>query len=486
MKQIIYIAVAGIILLFTSCDNVLDKNPYNQLTPSTFWKTEGDALKGLTACYGRLNTTTFGAVSTSGSVIFLDALSDNMYANNYMGFPDISNGVIQSTSNGLVADMWNNCYKGINTVNIFLKNVESCEMDEGLKSTYKAEACFLRAFWYMHLVMCYGDVPKRTEAPTVDDILMQKTSKTEIWEQIFTDLDYAIGILPDKKYTGHVVKGSALGLKTKALLFNERWSEAASTAKQIIDSNLFSLHPRYEELFIRDGQDNNNEIMFSVKYLAPDMWHGIDLSLGLWGVCGPIAEFVDYYAKLDGWNEASPYEKRDPRLAMSLFYPGSPWAYDKENGFDPHKMINNATGFGLRKYIHTEVDNAGYTTESDQDFIHLRYADILLMYAEAMFNDGKGNDLSVLNAINDIRQRAGMSPVNEITEDIIHYERRVELAFEGHRYYDLKRWKIAHIIIPEIENKNGQKRNFEQKHYLWPIPQAEMDINTLLTQNEGY
>lgn len=486
MKIIKYTLTIIVFLFMLSCESVLDQHPYDQLSPHTFWKTEGDALKGLTACYGRLNTTTFGSVGTGGCVVFWDALTDNMYANNYLGFPNIGNGVIQSTSGGLIDSLWNNSYKGISTVNIFLENVEHCEMSEKLKDTYKAEARFLRAFWYMHLVMCYGDVPKRIEAPTIENILMVRSPANEIWEQTLTDLDYAIEKLPDEKYTGHVVKGSALALKTKVLLFNEKWAEAAATAKRIIDSGIFSLHPDYQGIFIRDGQDKNNEIIFSSKYLAPDMWHGIDLSLGFWGVCAPIPEFVDFYEKLEGWSEASPYENRDPRLAMSVFYPGSPWAYDKENGFSAKKMSNNNTGFGLKKYIHTEVDNAGYTTESDQDLVHLRYADVLLMYAEAMHNDGKGNDPSVLNAINEIRNRVGMYPVTSVTEEIIRYERRVELAFEGHRYYDLKRWKIAHIVMPQIENSNGQFRQFDEKHYRWPIPQAEIDVNTLLKQNEGY
>jgi hypothetical protein len=486
MKVLKHILITGFFLLMFSCDSILDKYPYDQLSPYTFWKTETDALKGLTACYGRLNTTTFGAVTTSGCFIFWDALTDNMYSNNYLGFPNIGNGVTQSTSDGLIANVWSDSYKGINTVNIFLENIESCEMSEEKKDTYKAEARFLRAFWYMHLVMCYGDVPKRIAAPTVDDILMPRSPKNEIWEQILIDLDYAIEKLPDEKYSGHIVKGSALALKTKVLLFNERWTDAAAVAKRIIDSNIFSLHPDYSGNFIRDGQDNNNEIMFSVKYLAPNMWHGIDLTMGFWGGCAPIIQIVDFYEKLDGWNEDVPYENRDPRLAMSVFYPGAPWSYDKENGFSPNKMNNNNTGFGLKKYVHTEIDNAGTTTESDQDFVHLRYADVLLMYVESMYNDGKGNDPSVLKAINDIRNRVGIHPVTTVTEDILRYERRVELAFEGHRYYDLKRWRIAHTVIPQIENSNGQFRIFEEKHYLWPIPQAEIDINTLLKQNEGY
>lgn len=484
MKVLKYILITTLFL--SSCDSILERHPYDQLSPHTFWKTKNDALRGLTACYGRLNTNTFGAIGTSGCFILWDALSDNMYSNIYLGFPDIGNGVIQSTSGGLISNVWNDSYKGINTVNIFLENVESCEMEDKVRDVYKAEARFLRAFWYMHLVMCYGDVPKRIAAPTVDDILMPRSPRSEIWEQILADLDYAADKLPDETYAGHAVKGSALALKTKALLFNERWTAAAATARQIINSNVFALHPDYCGNFIRDGQDNNREIMFSVKYLAPEMWHNIDLTMGLWGGCAPIIQFVDYYEKLPGWNKDAPYENRDPRFALSVFYPGAPWAYDRENGYSPNRMTNNNTGFGLRKYVHTEIDNAGYTTESDQDFVHLRYADVLLMYAEAMYSDGKGSDPSVLKAINDIRRRVGMYPVDRVTEDVIRYERRVELAYEGHRYYDLKRWKIAHTVIPKIENSNGQFRDFEMKHYLWPIPQAEMDINTLLTQNDGY
>ncbi|MBE7174264.1 MAG: RagB/SusD family nutrient uptake outer membrane protein, partial [Williamsia sp.] len=191
-------------------------------------------------------------------------------------------------------------------------------------------------------------------------------------------------------------------------------------------------------------------------------------------------------------NPAFPYLNRDPRLKLSVYVPGDPWKYSTTGFFDPTKDGNNKTGFNLKKYLDTTRAPTGYATQSDQDFVLLRYADILLMYAEAQ-NEVGGPSQAVYNAVNAVRARPGINlpalPAG-LSQDAlrqrIRNERRVELAFEGLRYFDLLRWKIADQVIPAIVNPGGVNRRFEQKNYLWPFPQSEIDIDPDLKQNTGY
>jgi hypothetical protein len=192
------------------------------------------------------------------------------------------------------------------------------------------------------------------------------------------------------------------------------------------------------------------------------------------------------------YNPLTPYVNRDPRMKLSVYVPGDRWKYSANGLFDPAKDGNNKTGFLLKKYLDTTRAPAGYATQSDQDFVLLRFADVLLMYAEAQ-NEVGGPDESVYSAVNAVRARPGINlpplPAGLSKDQMrqrIRNERRIELAFEGLRFLDLKRWKIADVVLPQIINPGGVARKFEQKHYLWPFPLSEIDINKDLQQNTGY
>ena len=311
---------------------------------------------------------------------------------------------------------------------------------------------------------------------------MKRTPKAEVVAQILKDLDEAISYLPDVSYNGHVVKASAQALKARVCLYNKMWAEAATAAKAVMDNTLFSLTPDYDYAGMFNGasQNGNKEILFSVEYLLPNIWHGIKYIHSMWFSIVPLQDLVDSYEKLPGWDPAYPYEKRDPRLKLTVYTKGDPFPYlsNPDNKFDPAK-VNTTTQFALHKFITAPV--IGYP-QDDADIIHIRLADVMLMYAEAMFMDGKGDDPNALKAVNDVRGRFKgiLPPLTRLTEDAIRHERRVELAFEGGlRFFDLRRWRIAHIVMNNLIDPvaaNGKYSFANPKNYLWPIPQAEMDI----------
>lgn len=497
----IYIFSLAFFLLaaFASCKkNFLDRNPLAQPSSGTFWKTEDDIKLALTGAYSTLNRTTegFGYLT-----VYWDGLSDNAWPRS-SSFNTVVQGTIESTTGGVVSDFYFTNYRSIATCNYFLANVTKVPIDQSKIDAYAAEVRFLRAYYYFQLSQVYGGVPITTQPETYENPKRAKNTLEEVTKLVLDDLDFAISKLSDVPYTGRAVKGSAQALKTRVLLFNSRWQEAAASAKQIIDGGKFSLSNSYYGLFVKPGQNGNPEIMFSVKFLLPNQFHTLDYQLGWdqWEQVQPLKSLVDAYEAIDGkpigqsnvYDPARPYLNRDPRLKLSVYVPGDPWKYSANGLFDPAKDGNNKTGFLVKKFLDTTRAPAGYATLSDQDIVLLRYADVLLMYAEAQ-NEVAGPDQSVYNAVNAVRARPGinMPPLpsgltKDQLRDRIFNERRVETALEGIRYFDLKRWKLAKTIIPQIVNPGGVVRKFEDKNYLWPFPQSEIDIDSDLKQNPGY
>lgn len=401
----------------------------------------------------------------------------------------------------MIAAIWGSAYRGITTSNYFLENIDRVDaLDEQRKNRYIAEVRFLRAFFYFELVHFFGDVPLYREVPTVESASVKQSSKSEVLAFIHEDLDFAIQHLPDAPYTdGHVVKGSAMGYKTRILMYEERFEEAAMLSKAIIDGGNFQLNPSYSDIFISSGQQNNPEIMFSTRYQAPDDYTEMDIQVSWWSSNNPRQGLIDTYQTIDGksiaesnslYNPDQPYQNRDPRLAMTVMLRGEVWMNPDGTPYIPEPTT---TGYRQKKYIDPTIVPIDYATRSDQDYVHLRFADILLMYAEAQ-NEVSGPDQSVLEALNRVRGRPDvqMPPIaagasqSEMRE-IIRQERRVELALEGLRYFDLKRWRIAHEIMPNVDDAAGVVIRFENpKHYLWPYQQSELDINPNLEPNPNY
>lgn len=505
-KYIVY--ASALLMTVSSCDSLLDKQPLDQLASETFWKTESDVTMGLTACYSMLNNTIM-----SWGLATLDGLSDDLYhQHGHNGITSLCRGIIEPTSGGAVSDIWNYAYKGIAKCNFFLDGVEAVEIDATKKDAYKAEVRFLRAHFYFYLTEFYGGVPIYLTTPTLEEAkTIKRSSKDDVLKAIYDDLDFAIEKLADQPYNGHCVKASAIALKSRVLLHNEQWSDAAKYAKMVVENSNFGLSEQYMDVWDAQKQENNPEIIFSVKYLNPDFAqpdYGADIVYNWWHSTGPIKYIINTYECEDGkdisesplYDPEHPYEHRDPRLKWCNYVDMDPWYYGQDVLGDGVKRWRPgfsggdaapATDFLLKKFSNESYFPISYATKTDYDAVLIRYAEVLLMYAEAQ-NESVGPDQSVYDAVNAVRNRVGMPSLptglsKEQMREKIRKERRIELAYEGKRYMDLKRWKIAHEIIPTIVNPGGTTRAFENpKHYLFPIPQSEIDINGNLEQNPGY
>ncbi len=253
-------------------------------------------------------------------------------------------------------------------------------------------------------------------------------------------------------------------------------------------------YPSYENVF-RDGiQEGNNEIIFSIKFLAPDNATPMDQWYGDWLVVSPLQNFVDIYECTDGlpWGVSpltdvnNPRVNGDSRLGKTIFFD-----FVEFDGNEHHSSNSRPSGYGLKKFISPGLMPSGYSTLIQQDWVMLRYAEILLIYAEAQNELLSNPDQSVYDAINDIRNRVGMPDIPQglnqaEMRERIRYERRVELAFEGLRFYDLKRWRIAEEVLNNVDD-GILIYNFEKRFYQWPIPQTEIDKSLgILEQNPDY
>ena len=489
--------------LFSACNNdLLDRNPTSAISGETFWASDADAKMALTGVYKRLQSGFYGQ-----GKLWLDAYSDNaLERHSYYGFDDLSQGIVNSTN--VTGSFYNPPYAGISGCNFFLDNIDKAPSTEAQKVVYKAEVRFIRALFYFDLVQAFGAVVLyKTEPKTVDEGKIAKSSKEEVLTFIHSELDYAIANLPDEAYSGHAVRGSAQALKARVYLFQQKWSEAASTANQIITGGKFQLYQGgYQNLFLTATQQNNPEIMFSTKYLAPNNpqgGEGVLVEIGWYGAIAPYQNLVDAYEmkngkRIDepgsGYLATDPYSNRDPRLKLTIKVPTEKYINPDGSVFEESDPL--LTGYSQKKYINLSMlpFNRTKTPLTDQNIIHIRYADVLLMYAEAK-NEVSGPDQSIYNALNEIRERKGveMPKVNtavyntkEKLREFILHERRIELALEGHRYYDLKRRNLMGSSLAPLKNPGGAALKFGEINNVLPFAQSELDRNKQLIQNEGY
>jgi hypothetical protein len=504
---------ALMLLLGSSCKkNFLDKNPLDSISSQTFWTSETDVQTALAGVYSRLQQNFLGYER-----VYLDGLTDNAYLDpgngNQPNMTNMTTGSISPGLSGALVNMYSSPYRAITSCNYFLDNVDKASITDAKKNTYKAEVRFIRALSYFDLVQDFGGVIIYKNFPsTLESAKIPKSTKEEVYAFIHEDLDFAIANLPDEKYNGHAVKGSAQGIKARVLVTEQKWSEAVTLLQQIMSSGKFGLSNNYAALFRTAGQATaavNTEIMFSTQYLAPTNVQrlspgnaGMDIELGWWSLMQPYKDLADDYEMTDGkpagesslYDPANPYASRDPRLDLTIKLPGEVWK--NTSGTAWTGSYPSVTGFLMEKYV--DLSRAPFAnttaTSTDQDYIHLRYADVLLMYAEAK-NEVSGPDASVYAAIDQVRQRPGINMpktdqakynTKEKLRDYIRHERRVEFALEGQRYNDLKRWNLAHIKLPTLKTPSGAPLKFETKNYLLPFPQSELDNNPQLRQNADY
>ncbi|TYR38031.1 RagB/SusD family nutrient uptake outer membrane protein [Sphingobacterium phlebotomi] len=507
-------AAASLILLGGSCNkDFLDRNPENSVSGEIFWKSQADVETALAGVYYRLQENFLGYER-----VYMDALTDNAFPdpgnNTQSNLGAMTIGAISPGLNGVLENLYNTPYRLISSTNYFLDNIDKAGLGEQTANIYKAEVRFLRALAYFDLVQSFGGVViYRNFLSKLEDARIAKSSEEEVYAFIHEDLDFAIEHLPKAAYSGHAVKGSAQGIKARVYMTQQNWSVARMILEEIITDNIFALADSYDDLFTTTGQGKasvNREIMFATQYLSPNSVHrltpgagGLDIELGWYALMQPYKNLVDDYEMKDGKRPAEsdlydankPYENRDPRLYATVRLPGDVWT-NPVTGEIWDATYNTYTGFHTKKWV--DLRRVPITTataaQSDQDYIHLRYADILLMYAEAV-NELDGPVDVVYNQLNAVRGRTGVNlpevdrskyDSKDKLRDYIRHERRIEFALEGHRYNDLKRWKIAHTLLPMLKNPSGVSYVFREHNYRLPFSITELDNNPQLTQNDGY
>jgi len=549
-----------LILLFQACeDDLLKKYPMDAPASENFYSSEKELIMAVNGAYNNLIEISawWGAAWFRGRMFpwHLDAMSDIGWQRYGIDIA-MGNHDAQSTWPRIV---WDNCYNGIAKCNKLLNNMHKAKdkMNEDLYNRIKAEARFLRAYQYHHLVELYGDVPLLTELPSLEEADVSRTDKTEVVNFILEELEAAASDLPteyNSSELGRATKGAALTYKARTALYHEKWSIAIDAAQRVMDLGVYSLYPNYRDLFTYDGE-NCDEIILDYKFKKPTNFHSYPVDLGCdnaiagtWAVPVPLQDLIDSYEATDGkpidessvYDQSHPFQNRDPRLDQSIIrdgmkfgnwliytHPDSTETWQYENGDSIRVENENVTsayasfsGWHWKKYL-TEKDLKDNPYESEINLILARYPEVLLTYAEAKI-ESNDIDQSVLDAINKVRSRPSveMPAVTTTNQEelrrIVRRERKVELAFEGFRYYDIRRWGIAEeamnrpaygrpkgsfdiIEIPEIDEngiphynnpdklRNIAPRTFDpNRDYLWPIPQSEMDVNPNLEQNPGY
>lgn len=489
--------ILGTFFILTSCDkDVLEVASSTQISSETFWKTEADVRLAVNGTYSKL-------ADLEQNYIYYDVLSDNAYGNYpWEGYKAIADGTHSPRSGGAINWIWTDCFRGIGRANVVLDNYEKVEnLSADFKKSVRGESLFLRAYFYFRLTEFYGGVPIILESPKLEHAEIPRDTKENVVKQIIADLDEAATLLPsNQSETGKATVGAAKALKARVLLYNQNWSEAAAAAQEVMTMG-YSLFPNYRDLF-REANENNNEVIFDVQYKAPEqgnynILYLASYTIGGWSSIVPMQNLVDDYEMTDGksisqsplYDSTNPYNNRDPRLKQTISVPGA-----TVNGIVNHE--GEFGGFMFKKY--TEYDETGVfdspndATGAGINAIIFRLSEMYLTYAEAK-NEVSGPDQSVYDAINAVRTRASVNMPAVPTglskdqmRQVIRHERRVELALEGTRYSDIRRWKTAEGILNGLADAGGV-RVFTDKDYLWPIPGREFDIKgNKLIQNPGY
>ncbi|MDO1449665.1 RagB/SusD family nutrient uptake outer membrane protein [Rhodocytophaga aerolata] len=487
---------------------------------------------------------------------------------------DISRATLNSES-ALSGSYWRDLYDGIKRANTLLEEMPKAKanVEESVYNRIEGEARAIRAYFYGILLTKFGDVPLITKSVNVSDALnLARTPQVEVLQFVYNELDAAAQVLPNENQN-RATKGFALGMKARIALYNNDFAIARDAAKAVIDLGIYQLDPNFRNLFLKAGAASKEMIYFVPQSFTFNVTLDntatrdfLPRNAGGFGAQLPTWEAVHIFESSDGlpidesplYNPLSPFDNRDPRLKETIVEFGTDWLgyiYQPHpdsirtlntlsrtlvNNNDSRTVANFAsfTGFLWKKGIdQTWAD----TRLADPNIIILRYADVLLMYAEALIELNENLE-AAQNAINQVRARAyGTTVANTVAYPAVtelaqaelrtrlRRERRVELMLEGLRYQDLIRWRIAkkatdrkllglpnptdqirsqwpfnNMILPDIDpdgvvifnsdalitNKYArllQDYDFdESRMYFWPIPAADRLLNAGLTQNPGY
>lgn len=441
-------------------------------------------------------------------------------------------------------------YDDVRETNMFLTKIDQSPFTNAQKLPMKGQVKALRAMLYFDMIKRYGGVPIITVPQNLnDDLFVKRESMDASFNFIITELEAAVELLPETYGStavdvGKWNKNSAKAFLGRVLLFwasplynpggdMSRWEKAATVNKEVMDKGIYSLHPNFRRIMI---DKNNEEEIFSVQFMKgfrENSWDSSaqpdDRSNGWAVVWSPVQEFVDAFEMKNGksigepgsgYDPLNPYENRDPRFQQTVIVNGATfgwhgwpvWMYVDYPETGINQPFSTLTGYLMRKGTdETNKDFSGWSG-SDQSWIELRYAEVLLNYAEAKNEASSAPDGTVYAAVELIRQRAGLDPyqlpsglAKAQMRDIIRHERYIELSFESKRYWDLRRWKTAVEVLDgkifnamyitknadetfsyEVKPVDATPCVFQEKMYFMPIPQREIEKNPNLEQNPDW
>lgn len=525
-----------LIIILCSCtkSGFLDPDPRNRYTQMDAWRSLENTNLYVNGFYVPLYD--YGPYGKAyASVGMTDGLTDILKYNSgdmdsYGGDLNkvVFNGMISSSGNPL--EGYNYIYNRIRRINEFLEGLDKytnySQKDHDL---LVAQARFMRAFLYTMLIRNRGSVVLRTRLDGINEAGKARSPENECWDFVMKDLEYAANILPEvwsdpEKNLGRITKGAVYGFMSRAMLYAKRWQLVTEAAQKVTDEGNYSLEALYADAF---NKDDNKEAVLAFRFGGKvtqnfDRWYSPsgDIEANPKGIASPTQELVDSYKMADGskfdWNNpvhaANPYKDREPRFYASILYNGAPWkgrtietfigGKDGFIAFETGRHPNTTTtGYYIRKLLDEKLMNL--EEKSDKDWVEVRYAEVLLNQAEALVELGKTKEALV--PLNKIRARAKLPNVIETDKialrNIIQEERKVELAFEGHRYWDLRRWNKSVEILKgtkmhgvkitkknddsfayEVVSCDDRERYYEERYDKFPIPLDEIKNNPLCKQ----
>jgi len=471
MKKIKYsLILITVVILSFSCNDFLDTELKGEYTSEGFFTSEANATAAVTGVYNSLYDNKLW--------VFTDVASDDAVKGGNAGdqadINDIDN-FSATSDNGIIATFWQDTYETISQANNAITYIPAIDMDEELRDRLVGETKFFRAYSYFNLVNIFGKVPLKIEPQNTDATINVGLSEVSaIYAQIKQDLTDAIAVLPDSysSETGRATKGAALALLAKVNLFQKNYTECLNNIQTLENLSIYDLEPNYEDLFAA-GAEKSNEIIFGLRFLVDDV-----VSLGNWLNVwfAPSIEGGYYFNAptqeyVDAFTEQTTGGEDDPRLDASIGRDGKPWF----NNTTFSATWSEATEYLVKKYNEDMVEGVA-KAQSTVPYHILRYADVLLMKAEAL--NESGSTSTAIAEVNKVRNRAKLASVTTATQaslrTIIRNERRKELGFEFNRFFDLMRYgqSAATTALPDLP-WNGE-------HFYFPIPQSEIDSNTAL------
>jgi len=485
----ILLLLAGVVVGLTSC-NKLSEDPKSVIVSSQFYQTTSDATSAVNAVYSTLNSDPAGDFPLYGRQLNLlvENASDNQLYSPSNTNPDVRALGTETyiSANSRVQKVWQQLYYGINRANIAIDNVPTIQMDTTLRARLVRESKFIRALLYFNLVRLYGDVPLVLHNPNstnIDNLLIARTPAAQVYSQIIADLEDATNLPKSYSATdlGRATSGAAHTLLAKVYLTQQDWPDALTQLNLVINGEYgYALFPNYYDAF-QKATKNGVEHIFSVQF---------ETNLGEANSTQYLSEsFTSFNTgtfPIDIPVDTSLYNlfsAKDTRRAVTFYNT----VYNAATG--QNVVFNNAYTPYFNKFVDYSLSPLSSQSLSGVNYPVLRYADVLLMKAEALNEINGGPTSDAYNAINQVRTRAQIanltSGLNQAAfRDSVFLERRKEFIQEGHRWFDLVRQ--GGTVLVDALHKISAKSAATSKNTLFPIPLVEIQQNAKLKQNPGY